>query len=346
MIKFLYIILFFLFVPLASAENVVVYQESGKFCAWPANEGIWSWGDEILVGFNIGVYKYNPDGHSIDSDYPTSTVQARSLDGGLTWQIERPAVLESNRFQKPIGAINFTHPDFAFKSRLSKYYFSYDRGKNWQGPFEFPKLDQPRLIARTDYIVNSQCEVLFFVTASKSYNVECRIFCATTKNAGRTFEFLSWLAPSPPIDAGDFNFTVMSSTVKIADNAYVSALRQRRGNSEYIDTYRSDDGAKTWNYQGVVINNINNPPSMIKLADGRLCITYGQRYSPCGIRAKISTDNGQTWGNEIILRNDGLSWDLGYPRTVQRPDGKVVTVYYYATASNPQQHIAATIWQP
>jgi hypothetical protein len=344
--KLLFIILLFSFLPFAVAENVMVYQESGKFCAWPANEGIWSWGDEILVGFNIGAYQYNPDGHSIDSDYPTDTAQARSLDGGQTWTLEQPNVLNHGSFQKPIGAINFTHPDFAFKSRLSKFYFSYDRGKIWQGPFEFPKLDQPSLIARTDYIVNSQCEALFFITATKSDNIEGRTFCAVTKNAGRTFEFLSWIAPSPPIDAGDYNFSLMSSTVKISDNTYITALRERRERAEYIDVYKSDDGAKSWNYLSFVVNNINNPPSMIKLDDGRICITYGQRYSPYGIKAKISTDNGQTWGSEITLRNDGLSWDLGYPRSVQRPDGKVVTIYYYTTASNPQQHIAATIWQP
>jgi hypothetical protein len=31
---------------------------------------------------------------------------------------------------------------------------------------------------------------------------------------------------------------------------------------------------------------------------------------------------------------------------VQRSDGKVVTIYYYTTEQNPEQHIAATIWDP
>jgi hypothetical protein len=29
---------------------------------------------------------------------------------------------------------------------------------------------------------------------------------------------------------------------------------------------------------------------------------------------------------------------------VQRPDGKVITMYYYNTEDVPAQHIAATIW--
>jgi hypothetical protein len=64
------------------------------------------------------------------------------------------------------------------------------------------------------------------------------------------------------------------------------------------------------------------------------------------MRAKLSANSGATWGEEIVLRGDGRTWDLGYPQMVQRPDGKLVTVYYYTTADHPEQHIAATIWDP
>ncbi len=54
-------------------------------------------------------------------------------------------------------------------------------------------------------------------------------------------------------------------------------------------------------------------------------------------------DDGKSWSGEIHLRDDGRTWDFGYPRIVQRPDGKIVTIYYYTTEENPEQHIAATI---
>ena len=38
--------------------------------------------------------------------------------------------------------------------------------------------------------------------------------------------------------------------------------------------------------------------------------------------------------------------DLGYTRLVERTDGRLVVMYYWATAENPQQHIAASIWTP
>ena len=95
----------------------------------------------------------------------------------------------------------------------------------------------------------------------------------------------------------------------------------------------------------LTIDNAGNPPHLVKLQDGRLALTYGYRHAPYGIRAKISSDGGKTWSDEIILRDDGDSWDLGYPRTIQRIDGKMVTVYYFNDKSDKIRHIAATLWE-
>src|SRR6187399_2033784 len=54
-----------------TATHVKVYSEPGRFGGWPANHGIWSWGDEILVGFSAGYFKDNgPGRHAIDHDQP------------------------------------------------------------------------------------------------------------------------------------------------------------------------------------------------------------------------------------------------------------------------------------
>ena len=51
------------------------------------------------------------------------------------------------------------------------------------------------------------------------------------------------------------------------------------------------------------------------------------------------------WGDDFQTdrHNDA---DLGYPRMFQRPDGRLVTAYYCASAERVEPHIAATIWQP
>ena len=80
------------------------------------------------------------------------------------------------------------------------------------------------------------------------------------------------------------------------------------------------------------------------LKDGRLAITYGYRSPPYEIRARLSSDNGKTWGSEIVLRTNSGCEDLGYPRTVQRADGKIVTAYYISDERYAERFIEATIW--
>jgi hypothetical protein len=71
-------------------RQAVVYKEEGRFAGWPANHGIWSWGDEILVGFSRGTYMDRGPYHHIDHDKPEEFLLARSRDGGLTWSVETP----------------------------------------------------------------------------------------------------------------------------------------------------------------------------------------------------------------------------------------------------------------
>ena len=113
-----------------------------------------------------------------------------------------------------------------------------------------------------------------------------------------------------------------------------------------IDIYRSADAGLTWTFVTTAVSDTGrgNPPSLVKLRDGRLAVTYGYRAEPYSIRARISRDGGETWDAERILRADAADWDLGYPRSVQRPDGKIVTVCYYNDRSAVERYIAATIW--
>jgi hypothetical protein len=138
----------------------------------------------------------------------------------------------------------------------------------------------------------------------------------------------------------------MPSTVRLSSQVMLTAIRH----PSWIELYRSEDDGVSWQFVSKPAPNTGahngNPPSLVKLQDGRLAITYGFRSEPYGIRARISADQGKTWTNEIPLRTDGGAWDLGYTRTVQRPDGKMVTVYYFNDRPNNERYIAATIWDP
>lgn len=350
-------------------KHVKVYAEPGRFGGWPANHGIWSWGDEILVGFSAGYYGDNgPDRHAIDHDRPEEHLLARSRDGGLTWAIENPAeqgalipvggalhgVTPTGREERPWqdcpGGIDFTHPDFALTVRMTdvhegpaRFYYSTDRGHNWQGPFRLPLFGQPGIAARTDYLVNGPGECVLFLTAAKANSREGRPLCVRTTDGGHTWEFVAWIAEEPP------GFAIMPSTVRLGERELLSAIRRREGSRHWIETYRSQDDGRSWQLDGVPVpdNGFGNPPAMIRLADGRLCLTYGHRAAPYGIRARLSRDGGRSWTPEIVLREDGAGRDLGYPRSVQRPDGRVVTVYYFwEQGAGPDRTIDATLWDP
>ncbi len=358
--------------PLAPAEaaprHVMVFHQPGRFGGWPANHGVWSWGDEILVGFSAGDYKdLGPDRHAIDREKPEQHLLARSRDGGLTWTIEDPSKkgvlipcgkmlhgvtpegLKEKEWRGCPGGIDFTHPDFALTVRMTdahagpaRFYYSYNRGHDWEGPFRLPLFDQKGIAARTDYLVNGKHDCTLFLTAPKPSGREGRPLCVRTADGGKTWNFVSWIGDEPK------GYAIMPSTVRLGEKELLTAIRCRDGQG-WIETYRSLDDGQTWKLDTVPCPNLGtgNPASMIRLADGRVCLTYGRRAAPFSMRARLSEDGGRTWGDEVVLRDGGGGVDLGYPRSVQRPDGKVVTVYYFwDKKTGPERYVAATIWDP
>ncbi len=359
--------------PPADPVHVIVWRETGRYGGWPANHGIWSWGNEVLVGFSAGHMKpaditagAAPARHPIDRSRPEQHLLARSLDGGHTWSIEHPAGLipppspghiagvptePGGRAVQPYpGDRDLTNPDFLMTFRMSDihtgpswFFTSQDRGRTWDGPWSLSIPDVPHVAARTDYIVRGRREALVFLTSAKANLKEGRPFVAHTTDGGRTFTRLAWIGPEP-----EDGFVIMPSSVRLGGGALVTATRRQGKAGNGIDIHRSQDGGRTWRLiaPNVAETGRGNPPCLVLLRDGRLALTYGYRAEPFGIRARLSRDGGQTWDAGRVLRADASDWDLGYTRTVQRADGRLVTVYYYNDRSAVERYIAATIWDP
>jgi len=259
-----------------------------------------------------------------------------------------------------------------------RWYYSLDRGRRWQGPYtlgalpDAPELRGWELTPRTDYVVCGPHECLLLLSARPRDRFGSdRTFCARTSDGGASFRFVSWVVPPEDPYRAVMPCTVRCNLPQVGNpraalerrgphvDTLVSAIRRREPGAErcWIDAYVSRDDGASWSflsYVGDTGTANGNPPALLRLADGRLCCVYGNRTRR-RLVARLSSpeggaEPGATWGPERILR-DGYSSlekdeDFGYPRLVQRADGRLVAMYYWASARRPTQHIAATIWEP
>lgn len=370
-------------------EHVTVYHQPGSYAGWPANQGMWSWDNELLVGFVLGRHaKDRADwkyGHPIDQAAGQEHVYARSLDGGGTWArrslgTNKWIAPESGKFHGRTGFANdhtvggpvpprdlhspmdFSSPGFALSfARVTNhvgpthFYYSCNRGNWWAGPYLFPDLGTPGVAARTDYVVLGKRELLAMLTVAKENGREGRVLCARTGDGGMTWKIAGLV--SEPADVGSKGFSIMPSTVDLGDGKLLSVVRRcrqdNRGRSvHWLEAYFSYDSGTNWYLEACPVSSTGHggsPPALLKLADGRLMLAYvirGRPNEPSRLCAKMS-DNGWTWAPEVVLRDDGVGWDLGYPRAVQRPDGCVVVTYYWVDRERyPDRWIGATIWRP
>lgn len=112
------------------------------------------------------------------------------------------------------------------------------------------------------------------------------------------------------------------------------------------DLFRSDDDGATWQGPQRVTERNEINAHLTHLKDGRLLLSYGNRVKgQFGVLAKLSGDEGRTWGTPVRLGHS-LAGDCGYPSSVQRADGKIVTAFYSASVENHERyHMGVTIWE-
>ena len=165
----------------------------------------------------------------------------------------------------------------------------------------------------------------------------------SSKDQGRTWQYLSTIADDPGGKLGRFH---EPGLVRLQSGNLVAAMRNSSG---YVWIARSSDNGRTWT-KAEPSPMTGHPADLIELSDGRLLCTYGLREpyhsTPGGVRATFSHDGGVTWKveEEVILRDDFLNWDVGYPESRQLADGRILTVYYF----NEQGRYAlgGTLWRP
>ena len=351
-----------------------IHWERGHWLSAGAAHGLWHWGEELLLGYTRARHDPKPDDNQrVREKGEKKLLLARSIDGGEHWEVDREAALSLERAHEgdvhpPVAPLRFDGPGFALavKPQSDCFAISCDRGDTWEGSYPLPDRGL-RVKGRTDYLVNGPRDCLFFLSARVA-EVQCKLrdraYCARTTDGGRTVTFEGWMTQDEPR-------SVMPSTVRASRGRLITALRRRwdadwregtakdrppdfqsRRSCNWIDLYESVDEGRSWRFLSLATFTDTsgccngNPPAMVLLRDGRLCLAYGFRGKPYHIAARLSADEGHTWSDPIVLRDDAIHWDLGYCRMMQRSDGKLVTIYRIPTRERPEQHVAATIWEP
>jgi len=200
---------------------------------------------------------------------------------------------------------------------------SRDRGATWSTPEE---LGGTRQLTDRDELLNvfgkmtvvpdGSVLLSLYTTPRDHHTTYERIL--RSNDSGHTWNLLSTLAQ-------DVNET---GILALPGNRVLAAMRTNK--EQKLLMTHSADGGMTWDIPIAVTEPNEHPGDLIRLKNGDLLLTFGERNAPRGAVAMLSHDDGKTWDpkTRMVLGDDAPLYDCGYPSSVQLPDGRIVTVYY------------------
>lgn len=173
-------------------------------------------------------------------------------------------------------------------------------------------------------------------------------------------KFRSWLYRSkddgkswgePVVIGPDANET---TPLHLGKGHWLACARTGSGveGKDQLQLYVSLDDGRTWSFKRQMTGFQRVNGHLVKLGDGRVLFTYGDRASENGkkgVEAMLSDDKGETWSDPVRL----IDWngrDGGYPTSVQRKDGQLVTAYYCSglpgqePTSTKGYHMEVIVW--
>ena len=166
-----------------------------------------------------------------------------------------------------------------------------------------------------------------------------RVYVARSEDDGRT-----WGQPSTVAYDPDQVISVHEPPMlRLSTSKLLTVMRTDGADGYLYQAFSNDDG---WTWQGLKRTPIwGGPCQLLELRSGRILCTYGYRREPFGIRAAFSDDEGESWDmdRQVIIRDDGMHLDLGYPASIQLNDGRVLSVYYFH-GEDGIRFIGGSIW--
>lgn len=215
---------------------------------------------------------------------------------------------------------------------------SADGGRTWSidkaAMPERPSPGMTRFIPFGDVLVGGDGALYATAYAGDGQGKDTNYFLRSADD-GRTWTLRA------TIGADDFNETAL---LHLGGGRWLAAARTAK--LQHLHLFRSDDEGITWRPDQILSLPRQIPAHLLRLADGRLLLTYGMRCpAHFGVAARISADDGETWSIPLMLVQYPDA-DGGYPASVQTADGRVVTAFY--SASQPvhnRYHMGVVIWE-
>jgi hypothetical protein len=97
---------------------------------------------------------------------------------------------------------------------------------------------------------------------------------------------------------------------------------------EHLDLAVSTDDGRSWEVRQPLTQPGQVTGHLLRLRDGKILVSYGNRIAgQCGVEMRWSSDAGSTWSPPMRIANMP-EHDGGYPSSVEREDGVIVTAYY------------------
>ena len=354
-------------------EDILIYKDADTYAAFPS---IVSCPDgELLVAFRRAPdrRKYFAPGCA-HCDPNSTLVLVRSRDLGRTWS-EEPELIYAHPFggsQDPCmvglddGSLLVTsyawmllpeegvaHITSEKKIQVYGWTFTFlggylmrsgDRGRTWEGPILPPQIEDqatsfpgiPIPPMNRGAMVQGGDGNLYWIVARSPQKQPSptALDLMISRDRGLTWEHAGPVASD---DTVTFNETSLIETL----NGDLVAFVRTENFDDHGVVVRSRDHGKTWEpWQDMGV--IGHPYHALPLPDGRVYLLYGYRHEPYGIRARILDPECTDFsGEEIVLRDDGGTRDLGYPWSCLTADGRILSVYYF-NRNDGARHIAGT----
>ncbi len=221
---------------------------------------------------------------------------------------------------------------------------SYDDGATWGEPIAIP-ITAPHGATRSQ-----DGSTLFYAGVKKgaagaSLKAGC-VYVYQSTDQGLTWSLMSSISYPKSANGESINDVSEPYILQLQDGSFLVGLRYNPSGMGVFCS-RSADGSE-WTPFEQIDNLQGAPPHFLQLKSGVIVLTYSYRIgSKCGVRARLSYDNGVTWSHEIILEiaDQKSNSDLGYPSTVELEDGTLMTAYYQAYKNDSYCSVLYTKWK-